>query len=92
LIFGDRNLDSIGFGNTNYTQITLNACKLLISNGGEGGIRTQDRLGLSVRYRFDIAKIAKFAIIAADHCTLLHATVGVNPWGETREMNTVPVR
>jgi len=49
-----------------------------VAFGPVGRIRTQDRLGLSVRYRFDIANVATIAILATDHCTLLHAATGWN--------------
>ena len=41
--------------------------------GGEGGVRTLDRLIVSVSYRWHVASDAKIAIHAVDHCTLLHA-------------------
>src|ERR1700735_379865 len=43
--------------------------------GGEGGIRSLPVLTASISYRNYIATNAKFATLAADHCTLLHAGV-----------------
>src|SRR5437660_3952682 len=40
---------------------------------GEGGIRALTSPYLSVSYRIHIANVAKLAIDATDHCTLLHA-------------------
>jgi hypothetical protein len=51
-------------------------CKLLILNGGEGGIRTHNRFVECSSCRFQIAKNAKCAKVAVDHCTLLHANYG----------------
>ena len=42
-------------------------------SGGEGGIRTHDRLDGSASCRFCFAHNAKLAVDAVDHCTLLHA-------------------
>ena len=41
--------------------------------GGEGGIRSLPRPTASITCRFYIATYAKFATVAAHHCTLLHA-------------------
>ena len=44
-----------------------------LRSGGEGGIRTPDRLVESASYRFQVANVARDARDAVDHCTLLHA-------------------
>jgi hypothetical protein len=47
-------------------------------SGGEGEIRTQDRLESSVSFRFYIAHDAKLATDAVDYCTLLHAATALH--------------
>jgi hypothetical protein len=45
----------------------------LLFSGGEGGIRTHDRLALSATCRFFIAADSTLATNAVDHCPVLPA-------------------
>jgi len=54
-------------------QEPADQAKLLNFLSGEGGIRTHDDLRKSASCRFYVARQAKDATDAVDHCTLLHA-------------------
>lgn len=54
------------------SRLATNELSRLLS-GGEGGIRTLVRPALSASYRLHIARNARIATNAVDHCTLLHA-------------------